>query len=256
MKKGADIAVQFSDFYIVHQNLPSKRTNFHSFSEHILFIPLSGELKIRTARVDLSIGPGFMIYLPPEEKHEFSSSDYAGERIIVMYKAAKNSGPFEPKRLPLSQLLKEIIFYLLTHPKTKSKSALCDIFKQTLSELIESNANIESPLHLKGRVKDDRLKKAISIFEERFSEDIKIDKVARDSGLSVRNFTRLLVQETEMSPKQLLVSFRIEEAKRLLYSGSTVLDAAQAVGYNSLSQFIAAFRSRTGRLPSKFLQNG
>jgi AraC-like DNA-binding protein len=252
MKKGADIAVKFADFYIVHQNLPSKKTKFHSFPEHILFIPLSGEVRLRMADSHLSIGPGFMAYVPPDLMHEFSSSDQAGERIIVMYKTPKHTDSLEPKKLPLSQLLKEIIFYLLTRPKAKSEPALRDVFIQTLTEIIEANANIESPQHLIGKIHDSRLKKAITIFEDRFAENLKIEDVAKSSGLSARNFTRLLGQETGLSPKQLIVSLRIEEAKKRLREGATVLEVSQAVGYDSLSQFIAAFRSRTGQLPSKF----
>jgi len=256
MKRGTDIGVRFNDFYIVHQNLPSKRTKSHSFPEHILFIPLSGEVRLRIGVIDLSIGPGFMAYIPPNTIHEFNSSDQAGERIIVMFKTSKHIVPSEAKKLPLSQLLKEIIFYLLTHPKAKSEPALRGVFIQTLTELMDANQNIENPEHILGKIKDVRLRKAMGIFEERFAENLKIEDIAKASGLSARNFTRLLGQETGLSPKQLIVSLRIEEAKRLLLAGASVLEASQAVGYDSLSQFIAAFRSRTGRLPSKFAQNG
>ncbi|MBK9324382.1 MAG: helix-turn-helix domain-containing protein [Bdellovibrionaceae bacterium] len=256
MRKGKDVAVKFLDFYIVHQNLPDKRTKSHFFPEHILFIPLSGEVRLGMDEYSFSIGPGFMGYVPPNRVHEFSSSDQAGERIIVMFKTSKHALQSEPKKLPLSQLLKEIIFYLLTHPKAKSESILRDVFIQTLSEIMEANKNIETPEHIIGKIKDLRLKKAMAVFEERFAENLKVGDIAKASGLSARNFTRLLGQETGLSPKQLIVSLRIEEAKRLLLEGATVLEASQSVGYDSLSQFIAAFRSRTGQLPSKFAQNG
>jgi len=84
---------------------------------------------------DFSFGPGFMAYVPPNKTHAFSSSDQAGERIIVMYKTTKHPD-FEPKKLPLSQLLKEMVFYLLTHPKAKSESALREVFVQTLMEIM------------------------------------------------------------------------------------------------------------------------
>jgi AraC-like DNA-binding protein len=256
MKKGTDISVRFNDFYIVHQNLPSKRTNVQSYPDHILFMPLAGEVRLGTDSGDISLGPGFMAYLPPETKHKFSSSDQAGERIIVMYKTTKHLGTLSPQKLPVSQLLKEIVFYLLTHSKAKSEPALREVFIQTVGEIMEANVNNENPQHLMGHLTDSRLKKAVFILESRFAENLKLEDIAKASGLSARNFTRLLRQETGLSPKQLSVSFRIEEAKRLLLEGATVLEASQTVGYESLSQFIAAFRSRTGQLPSKFGQNG
>ncbi len=207
------------------------------------------------ALTSISLGPGYMAYLPPETLHEFDSADYAGERIIVMFGGKIENGN-SPRKLPLSQLLKEIIFYLLTHPKAKSNAGLCNVFVETLGESMGANENAENPYHVIGKVKDPRLKKALEIVEERFSENIKIDAIAKKSGLSTRNFTRLLNQETGLSPKQLIMSLRVEEAKKLLQDGSTVLEASQAVGYDSLSQFIAAFRSRTGQLPSHFIRNG
>lgn len=255
MKKGTDLAVKLNDFYIVHQNIPSMRTKKHSFPQHILFIPLSGEVKIKTGVTTISLGPGYMGYLPPETLHEFDSARYAGERIIVMFDG-KIENANSPRKLPLSQLLKEIIFYLLTHSKAKSEADLCRIFVETLGENMAANENAENPYHVIGKVKDARLRKALGIIEDRYSKNIKIEDIARASGLSTRNFTRLLNQETGLSPKQLIMSLRVEEAKKLLQNGSTVLEASQAVGYDSLSQFIAAFRSRTGQLPSHFVQNG
>ena len=256
MKKGTDVAVRLPQFYIVHQNLPGKRTGLHAFPEHILFIPLSGEVRLRIKREELSLGPGFMAYIPPNAAHEFDSSDHAGERLIVMFETELDFKSTLPKKLPVSHLIKEITFYLLTHPKTKSRRSLCNVLTQTLIEIMDANRMIESTQHILGKVQDARLKLAIQTFETRFSENLKIDEVARIAGLSARNFTRLLVQETGFSPKQLLINLRIDEAKQLLAAGASVLEAANAVGYYSLSQFIAAFRSRTGSLPSKFSQVG
>jgi AraC-like DNA-binding protein len=66
-----------------------------------------------------------------------------------------------------------------------------------------------------------------------------------------------MLQEMGMTPKQFLIAARIEKAQELLLKpGSSVLNVALEVGYSSMSQFIAAFRSQTGQLPSEVARIG
>lgn len=83
--------------------------------------------------------------------------------------------------------------------------------------------------------------------------DISISEIAKQSGLSQRNFSRLFVQETGLTPKDYLILRRIEKAKSLLIeSRLTITDISLEVGYNSLSKFIETFRKIEGILPSDF----
>jgi AraC-like DNA-binding protein len=257
MKKGKDTSAEFSGLYLVHQNIPGKKTSKVLYPEHILFIPLSGELTVFCGKMHFSIGPGHMLYVPPNTPHDFSSSEHAGERLIVLLKGPQLlTSTVAPIKLPTNQLAKEILFYLLVHPKTKSAKALTQVFSETLAEVLESSTTSEGTEHLMSKIQDPRIKKAVGILESRLSENISVAEIAASSGLSSRNFTRLLQQETGLAPKQWLMALRVEEAKRLLQTGQSVTEVAMAVGYSSLSQFISAFRARTGQLPSKFVQPG
>lgn len=255
MKKGRDTSANFNDLYIVHQNLPEKKNKLSTFKEHILFLPLSGEVNLKLDDSTLACGPGHMLYLPPQISHEFSSSQHGGERIIVMFKDPHFSPAIrDPIKLSLNQLIKEVLFYLLVNSKTKMSKALVAVFKDALCEAIEANpVNDDSVEHLVSRVQDTRIKKALDLIGDNFQENINLAKIAKGSGLSSRNLSRLLHQETGLTVKQWIVAFRIELAKKLLIeSKKNVTEIAYTVGYSSLSQFISAFRSRTGQLPSKF----
>jgi AraC-like DNA-binding protein len=257
MKKGADISAEFSGLYIVHQNIPGKKNAKLSHPQHILFLPLSGEISVVCDGRKWAVGPGHMLYLPPATSHDFSSSPHGGERMIALLKSQSLS--VEAKgvvKLPISQLAKEILFYLLLHPKTKSAKALIEVFAETLKDSLESVNATGAPEHLLSKVQDPRLKRALEVLESRLSENLAITEIAKIAGLSARNFTRLLQQETGLSPKQWLLAIRVEQAKSLLYAGVPVTEVALSVGYSSLSQFIAAFRARTGQLPSKFTNPG
>lgn len=257
MKKGRDIAVTFPGLFLVHHNLPEKKVDFHAHEEHMLFIPLQGEIKIITRERVLTIGPGKMVYLPPETEHAFDSSSLLGERLIAMVSnkawkgATENQHPVSS--VAANQLTKELLFYLLLHPKTQNVRSMVQTFIQTLDEIMSEACHLIDLEHLESKMGDERVGKTIRYFRDHLSDSVSMDQVAKHCGLSVRNFNRLFLIEVGMTPKQLLTQIRIERAKELLRGGKTSLtEAAFGVGYNSLSQFISSFRLLTGQLPSEW----
>ncbi len=257
MKKGTDIAVEFPGLYLVHQNMPGKTVDFHSHSEHILFIPLQGEIEVILKSNTLKCGPGKMIFLPGDTEHRFDSSSQAGERLIVLI-THKKELPFAPSITPLSQLIKELCFYLLLHKKTKHAKSFLDALSDTLSELLSATAE-ESKFefeHLASSVKDARVKKALEYLLENYDSNFKMQELTKHSAMSLRNFNRLFLSEVGTTPKALLTQIRIGKAKEKLLSGMTVTDVAFSVGYQSLAPFIQSFRQLTGQLPSHYLHIG
>ncbi len=262
MKRGKDISAQFADLYLVHQNVPGKRVSQVSHSSHILFIPLQGEITV-SADNEYALGSGHMLFLPANTTHSFDSSISTGERLIAMMNPpaalAKKIRAFGPAKLPLSQLIKEILFYLLLHPKTPNAKSLVSVLIETLAEGLQGHSEHSSSVtdHLSGKIKDDRVRRVVSLIHEQLGDKISIDKMAKQAGLSSRNLNRLMLQEIGLTPKQFLIAARIEKAQDLLQQpGASVTAVAFEVGYNSLSQFIAAFRSQTGQLPSEVARFG
>ncbi len=260
MKKGKDISAQFGGLYLVHQNIPGKVEKSLRLQQHILFIPLQGEIGVEVGEMPFSLGVGQMLFLPEKTLHSFSSSREAGERLIALINPNEILLPPKavPTILPLHQLIKEILFYLLLHPQTKNAKSLTQVFYETLTEALVDRKQAElANDQLEGRVTDPRVKKAILHLRENLDQNISMDQIAKVSGLSLRSLNRLFTKETGLQPKQWLINFRIEMAKDLLMQPqASVTEVAFSVGYSSLGQFISAFRSRTGRLPSEFLKHG
>ena len=259
MQRGKDIAAKFPGLFLVHHNLPGSIVSSHAHPEHHLILPLQGEIMVELQMKTLSCGPGRMIYVPPNTDHAFRSAREKGERLICMVDAAAwkraDAGEFLPSILPASQLCKELLFHLLLNQKTKNAPALIDALARTVAEILAAPAP-ETPAmieHAESSVSRPELRKAIALAREGSTSDLSVAELARRSGLSVRNLSRLFHVELGLTPKQLLMSLRIEKAKELLLAGnSTVTETAFAVGYNSLSQFIASFRQLTGQIPSEF----
>jgi AraC-like DNA-binding protein len=260
MQKGKDVSIQAGGIQLIHHNCPGLERRSLTFKEHLLFIPLQGEIQIQMKESRSSLGAGKMMYLPPNTNHSFASSEHQGERLIVLMKPAlwrsKVGSVFPEAILPLSHLAREILFYLLLHPKTGFQKSLVDVFLETLGEHLEmAGANsLAAPVeHLESRVKDFRVMAALEFMKSNLAKSLSMNEVAAKSGLSLRSLNRLTMEQTGLSPRHVLISYRVSKAQELFLSGKkNVTEVAFEVGYNSLSQFIEAFRNVSGQLPSEY----
>lgn len=79
------------------------------------------------------------------------------------------------------------------------------------------------------------------------AQDISLEAVSREVGLSSAYLSRLFKKEEGMNYKDYLSSVRMEKAAALLREGKlNVSQVAQEVGYGSLKNFSAAFKSYFG----------
>lgn len=92
-----------------------------------------------------------------------------------------------------------------------------------------------------------------ALIDARLGEDIRLDDLARLTGLSRAAFTRAFRQVTGLSAHQAVMNRRIEAARRLL--AETDLDLshiAQETGWSSQSHFTACFRKAVGCTPARY----
>ena len=263
MRIGQDIAVRFPGLYLVHHNIPGMKVGWHNWAhQHLLFIPLQGEITILLRLSSLVGGPGKMLYLPPKTSLNFQASTTLGERLVCLIDDARwralTSFQSGPTMIPVQQLCKEHLFYLLLNPNTKSAESLVSAFIQILAESMESTqqTSLLEVTHLEAKVRDERVRKALTILLRDHRTRVRMAAVAQEAGLSLRNLSRLFLDQVGISPKQVLTQYRIATARDLLLTGSTVAQAAFATGYASLAQFITIFRRLTGQLPSQVVHLG
>src|SRR5215469_14395799 len=116
MRLGEDIAVRFPGLYLVHHNIPGMKVDWHDWAhQHLLFIPLQGEITIQLQSGSLVGGPGRMLYFPPRTTLHFQSSETLGERLVCLIddRRWRELTPFqsEPAMRPAHRLCKEQLFY-------------------------------------------------------------------------------------------------------------------------------------------------
>lgn len=97
-----------------------------------------------------------------------------------------------------------------------------------------------------------QVSRAIEQLNRRFTQNLRIEDLARDAGMSPSTFHHHFKALTAMSPLQYQKQLRLTEARRLMLSER--LDASTAafrVGYESPSQFSREYRRMFGAPPSR-----
>jgi AraC-like DNA-binding protein len=101
------------------------------------------------------------------------------------------------------------------------------------------------------------LARVVELIRDRYEAPLSRAELARRAGMSESRFARLVRRIFHLTPGQILVERRIEEASRLLTeSGRAVAEVAQAVGYADHSAFTRQFRATTGLTPREFRKLG
>jgi AraC-like DNA-binding protein len=94
--------------------------------------------------------------------------------------------------------------------------------------------------------------RAIGWIRDNYAEPMRIDDLARLSGMSPSAFHRHFRAVTEMSPLQFQKRIRLQEARSLLVAGpGDVAGIGHRVGYDSPSQFNREYRRMFGEPPGQ-----
>ena len=89
--------------------------------------------------------------------------------------------------------------------------------------------------------------------ENHYSERISIGEIASVAGFSESHFMRHFKEMMETSFVEFLKEYRLTMASRLLQSTEdTIINVAEAVGFENLSYFNRAFKAKYGVTPGEW----
>lgn len=95
-----------------------------------------------------------------------------------------------------------------------------------------------------------KLRQAIALMDPEASGPSDVKSVARQVGLSERQFHRLFTRELGIGPTKFRLQLRLEHAHQLLAQGDvSVAEAVAAAGFRSRSYFARAYGARFGHPP-------
>ena len=112
-----------------------------------------------------------------------------------------------------------------------------------------------SVFQLQKNHRDDTILEVQKYLEGNFGEQISNAPVARKFGMSLRAFERRFKNATGDTPRTYLKRVRVEEAKKLLETGSlTFAEITFQVGYEDVSSFRRVFIKNVGLRPKEYQQ--
>lgn len=89
--------------------------------------------------------------------------------------------------------------------------------------------------------------------ESRYSEEVRLADVAKNHGMSLRNFARRFSSATGEKPLAYLQRIRLEAARDLLvHSDKSIKHISLDVGYSDSSYFCRLFRTQIGQTPAAY----
>ena len=98
-----------------------------------------------------------------------------------------------------------------------------------------------------------KLRQITDWMAEHVAEDLNLDRLAAQAGLSKFHFHRLFKSAMGLSPSRHHINLRMNAARQLLHeTKKTVVDVALDVGYTNPSHFAKLFRRETGLTPSEY----
>jgi AraC-like DNA-binding protein len=95
---------------------------------------------------------------------------------------------------------------------------------------------------------------AIAFMKQEMHHPLSVQDLAEAVSMSESGFAHMFKAATGVSPLQFLKQLRMEQARRFLLGGSNVSEAADSVGYSSLSHFISEFKRYFGKSPRAYTQ--
>lgn len=132
---------------------------------------------------------------------------------------------------------------------------------QSIFILIARNASEAQPSQKKSSnsIKSDaqhEITKAISCFNEQYTQKIDIDEYAQRLHMSTCWFIKTFKKYTYTTPKQYILTLRIAKAKELLESSTlSISEIASAVGFADARYFSRIFKQQSGVSPLTYRQN-
>jgi AraC-like DNA-binding protein len=189
------------------------------------------------------------IWVPPGVAHDVEMPAGAAMRMVYLSASLRRRLPPKCRAINLSALLRELLrraMQLQTLDRRRRvERNLMETLLDQLTVLPRTPIDLPMP-------RDARGLRAVRWMRAAPDGRHTLAEVARQAGASTRTLERLFRAETGLSFGVWRQRARLLRAVQLLADEATVTAAAIAVGYESTSAFVAAFRRALGTTPGRY----
>ncbi len=216
----------------------------HAHDAHQIVHASVGVLRVVSDMAAWVVPPGRAIWMPAGRVHSVRCHTAVQMRTVYLRGLAP-SLPEECAVWSVSPLMREIIIRIATSPDPWGREHLVALL---LSEIERIDA---LPLVLP-QPTDARLRRLTEAISAHPADPRPLKGWARELAMSQRTLIRKFAAETGMTFRQWRRQARLLAALERLAAGEPVTTVAFAIGYDSVSAFIEAFRETFGKTPGRY----
>lgn len=140
------------------------------------------------------------------------------------------------------------IYQFFAKKEAVKEILLSKYLNDILTELI-----VYTPLQIKEVQRSSAIENARLYIQEHIQEELRVEDLARKALMSTYHFIRVFKRETDMTPHEYIIHYRLLIAKILLKETDlSVNDICYESGFSSASIFCAAFKKGVGMSPTAY----
>ena len=181
-KPELDLSSNLANTKIIYHNLPGSELSQHSHNDVEIILSLRGGMRFswEASGDELAVRERQLIVVPPGFGHSFRSDKAQGERLIILvtpeFWSECGCPPLsEPLVAESSQLLQELLFYVLSSSRVTAEgpllSSLFIIIRDLLLDKTMPEDSADSLDRLLMKASDERLLKALGYISEHFHNE-------------------------------------------------------------------------------------
>jgi AraC-like DNA-binding protein len=265
--KTSDYKVPYSKTLITKNGIRVKWTSRrHNFPRHVhngyFFIgfALSGTGTLHVQNNSYLVDSESLMLINPGVVHSF---DGQGDNTIcnilipteMFYKFTKKRDLkfLRPviKSYRLSSTLKSRFYSFFWHLNETGVERQCQTFLEEMASVSESVFYMDTA----GKNLNVHLQNALNLMHSvKTQSNISIHDIAKTVGYSFEHFSRLFNTKIGINPSQYRTYIRLEEAGRLIESGSPISEAAYECGFSDQAHLTRQFKKFLGLTPREWIK--
>lgn len=228
-----------------------EESEWHRHLRGQFFYVERGMVSIRTRAGAWALPPQRVGWMPPGELHTVRmSSALSGWGVFVAPQAAVGM-PEQTCVLGANDLMRALVLRAADWTMLDTLDESQERLLMVLMDELRRAPRLPPQLNLPS---DRRVLRVAHAVLEHPHEDRGLEDWAAWAGLSARNLSRLFRRETGASFAQWRQQARLGHALELLADGAAVSQVADALGYASVSAFVAMFRRSFGQSPGRYFE--
>lgn len=206
-----------------------------------------GVMRVQIGDLLTLVPPQRALWAPPEVEHEIWAQGTFAMRTLYLSPRLCALLPSTCEAIDVSPMLRELVLFIVRHGMLDGTNA---VHRRTIGFLVDQLASPEIlPLSLRMPA-DRRARLVAERLRENPADNTELTELASAAGASARTLQRVFQTETGLRFSEWRRRLRLLHAATLIGTGSSVTAAGLDAGYQSVSAFVAAFRTEFGVTPA------